>query len=120
MALDLFNARTGTGSRCKWYKAKYVNGNKLVKDAICEGVFYAKDKVAYGESREMVGGMASHRNQRLTIETNDYVGGIEINDYVEISGDLWRVDDIPSIDDFELCKFYTRRPRATTTLVLRK
>ena len=120
MAVNLFNSRSGYSSRCKWYNAKYVNNNKLEKNAICEGVFYAKDKVAYAERSDNINGMARTTAKSLTIETNDYIGGLTINDYVDINGELWRVEAIPESDDYELAKPYSRRPRTTTTLELRR
>ena len=120
MGRDLFNVQSGYETRAYIYKAKYVNNNKLVVNPICEGIIYIKDKIAYSEHNENIGGMARNTNKTLSVETRDFINGITINDYLLINGELWRVNSIPEVDDYELAKPYSRRPRATTTLELRR
>lgn len=120
MARDLRASKKEFNDRCKWYKAKYVMNKKLVKDAICEGVFYSKDVVDQSESKSVQFGVANQKQARLTIETPDYIGDLTIDDYVLYDNNLWRVSEIPSKADDNLNKIYSTRPQTLTRLVIVK
>ena len=120
MARDLRASKEGFNVRCKWYKAKYVMNQKLVKDAICEGIFYCKDTVDYAESKTNQYGFANQKQARLTIETPDYIGDLTIDDYVLYDNELWRVFEVPSKADDNSNKIYSTRPRTLPTLVIVK
>ena len=117
MGIDLRINRKEYPTRCKWFKAEYVQNERLVRDAVCEGVFYTKDAKDYEEFRD---GVASATIHQITIETPDYIPNITINDYVLYDGDLWRVHQIPAKADETPNKRYSMRPKMITTLILRK
>lgn len=120
MGVDLRTKRSEYNNRCKWYKGAYVINEQLIKNAICEGVFYCKDSKDYEEFRETEYGVSSHTIQQVQIETPDYIPDITINDYVYYDGALWRVHQIPSKADDTLNKKFSSRPKTITTLILRK
>lgn len=120
MALDLSNSRKGYPDRCKWYKGNYVVNMKLVPNAACEGVFYSTDKVALSKSYEILFGNTGQEVSKITIETNDNVRNMKVNDYVLYAGELWRVVNLPEINDVNENKYYSSRPRTTTIIELRK
>ena len=120
MAIDLRTNRKEYPSRCKWFKASYVVNERLVKNAICEGVFYCKDTKDYEEFRETEYGVSSHVVSQVQIETPDFIPDITINDYVWYDGALWRVHQIPSKADETQNKKYSTRPKTISTLILRK
>lgn len=119
MGINPYTKRTDYPSRCKWYKAEYVEHGKLVDNAECEGVFYCKDAVDYQEIFDNSFGVAGQIIKTVTIETPDNIPDIHINDYVFYDGELWRVNSIPSKDDLSKSKFYRSRPQVITRLELR-
>lgn len=120
MAIDLRNSRNNYATRCKYYKAEYVDNNtRLIPNAIAKGVFYSKDKVPYREYTENANGVARMKVRTVTIETNDYIPDIEADDFVLYDGNLWRVHALTK-DDLEKNKYYSSRPTTITTIELRR
>jgi len=118
MAIDVRTSRKGRFDRNKYYKATYVTGNKLTSGAIAQGIFYSTDTVAVNVVIFMNGNVQA-KQYTVTIETSDYVGDLEPNDYVLYSGELWLVvNAIP--DDQNKSKEFNSRPVYTTTISLRK
>lgn len=120
MGIDLRSPRKEYNVRCKWYKGAYVINQQLVKNAICEGVFYVKDTKDYEEFRETEYGVSSHVVSQVQIETPDYIPDITVNDFVFYDGALWRVHQIPTKADESPNKKFSSRPKTITTLILRK
>ena len=120
MGRDLRFSKKEYNTRCKWYKARYVVNQKLIQDAICQGVFYCKDLIDYSESKQVQYGVASARASKLTIQTPDYIGDLSIDDYIDYDGELWRVAEIPAMADDNPNKIFSTRPKTLTTLVIVK
>ena len=118
MGIDLRPKRKDFPDRCKWYKAGYVINEKLVKDAICQGVFYSRDIKDYEEYQETEYAVANSIIHKITIETPDFIPEITINDYVLYDGNLWRVAQIPAKADDSNNKRYSYLPVTLTQLIL--
>ena len=120
MAIDLNSKRNKHATRCKYYKAEYVDNNTRLKpNAISKGVFYSMDKVPYREYTENANGVARMRVRTVTIETNDYIPDIEADDFVLYDGNLWRIHALTK-DDLEKNKYYSSHPATITTIELRR
>lgn len=120
MGINIYAKRSDYPSRCKWYKAQFIDHGKLKPDAKCNGVFYCKDIVQYSEVFDNSFGVTGNLIRSVTIETPDNVFGIEINDYVLYEGNLYRIATIPESDDLGKNKFYSNRPHTITKLELRR
>ena len=116
MGIDITNSRREHPDRCQWFKAKYVNNNKLDKEAVAEGIFYSKDVEDYNLSYSQVGNMQVIL-ARVKIETNDNVSQMKVNDYVNYNGTLMRVDSIIH-GDLNKNKFISNRPSFTSIISL--
>ena len=87
MGIDVNNSRRDHPDRNIWYKAKYVANNKLIKDAVPQGVFYSRDVKDFGTQLAQVGnGQVILKTG--DIETNDNVSEMEVNDFVLYDGTL--------------------------------
>jgi hypothetical protein len=116
MGIDVNNSRRDYPDRNIWYKAKYVTNNKLVKDAIPQGVFYSKDVKDFGTQLAQVGnGQVILKTGE--IETNDNVSEMEVNDFVLYDGTLYRVDNVVH-GDLNKNKYISTRPSYTSTISL--
>lgn len=118
MAIDTRTSRVGRHDRCKWYKAAYVKGNKLIQDAVAEGVFYANGSKDDRLSRVNVTGNVLTDNKSLSISTFDFVEDIKPDDFVEIDGELFIVVSI-EIKGIERSEQFNRRIAAETIITLR-
>ena len=118
MAIDIRNSRKGKVDRCKWYKAVYVENQKLVKDAVCEGVFYADGAKDDKVNRINVTGNFLADNVTLILSTFDYVEGLTVDDYVEIEGELYLVTSV-EIKGIARSEHFNRRIAAETLISLR-
>lgn len=118
MAIDTRTSRKGKVDRCKWYKGKYVENQKLVQDAVCEGIFYADGAKDDKNSRVNVTGNFMTDNTSLILSTHDYVDGLEVDDYVEIDGRLFLVV-ATEIRGFTRSEHFNRRISAETLITLR-
>lgn len=107
MARDVRNAVSGL-DRNKYYKAEYVNQNKLTQDAVVQGVFYSYD---IGEVTEesVVQGVTKTIIYRVQIETYDIVTDLQVDDFVYYSGELWKVEKIGRRDKINKAKPFNRR-----------
>lgn len=118
MAIDIRQSHVGTHDRNKYYKGIYVDDMKLVKDAVAQGVFYSYD-VAPMNVKTVTLGSAMIKQYLVTIETNDTVSDLEVDDYVLYGGDLWIVETITA-DDETKNKEFNSRPVFKTTIQLRR
>jgi hypothetical protein len=116
MGIDVNNSRRDHPDRNIWYKAKYVSNNKLVKDAVPQGVFYSRDVKDFGTQLAQVGnGQVILKTGE--IETNDNVSEMEVNDFVLYDGTLYRVDNVVH-GDLNKNKFISTRPSYTSIISL--
>ena len=97
MARDIRYAQSG--DRNKYYKAEYVNQNKLTQNAECEGVFYSVDYEPIKHTVEWING-TQYKAKRVKIVTKDYITNLELDDYVLYNGEYWLVDGL-EIEDIE-------------------
>ncbi len=115
--MDVSQKRNKYNDRCKWYKGDAVTRTSLVPDAVCQGIFYSRDKVSQTEE-EIVEGNIKKRRFLLTIETPDFVSELTTDDYVLYTDDLlWRVQKITR-DDANEAKEFSARPSVITILEL--
>lgn len=114
--MDVSQRRNKYNDRCKWYKKLDVNKTiTLNPDAVCQGVFYSRDKVSQTEE-EIVEGNIKKRRYLIAIETPDFVGELETDDFVLYVDDyLWRVQKITR-DDANEAKEFSARPSVITIL----
>ena len=117
MAIDVRTSRSGNYNRCKWYKAIYIKGNKLISDAIAEGVFYSNDTSNIKNRVNVANGVLTD-NVALTISTQDYVGGMSPDDVVEIDGELFIVVSL-DVKPHGRSEQFNRRVAAETIITLR-
>lgn len=119
MAVDFRQDRKEKLNRCKYYKASYINSDRtLKKDAICQGIFYAKDSVPFISQIVNLGNVLV-KQIIGTIETKDFIPDLEANDFVEYGGDLYIVDKIIP-DDENRTKQFSSRPSAVTSIQVRR
>ena len=111
-------SRSDKFDRNKWYKREYVNDMKLLPDTTAQGVFYSVDKVDL-QKQTLATGSIKKTIYSVTIETNDVVDGLDVDDYVLYGGDLWLVDNIIA-SDYNTAKEFTKRPSFTTEIRLRR
>ena len=115
--MDVSQKRNKYNDRCKWYKGDVVTRTSLTPDAVCQGVFYSRDKVSQTEE-EIVEGNIKKRRFLLTIVTPDFVSELTTDDYVLYTDDrLWRVQKIPR-DDSNEAKEFSARPSVLSVLEL--
>ena len=89
MGRDVRNEQTG--DRNKFFKAQYVNQNKLITNAECEGVFYSTDIESEKEMIEWING-TQYKVRRVKIETKDFVTNLNVDDFVLYNDELWVVE----------------------------
>lgn len=118
MGIDLFKSRDNKFNRNKWYQREYVDNMKLQPGAIAQGVFYSTDKIPL-QIQTLATGSIKKTIQTVTIETNDVVGDLKVDDYVLYSGEIWLVDNIIA-DDENPAKEISKRPSFRTEIRLRK
>lgn len=117
MARNLDYEKTGL-DRCKYYKAIYVNNNKLTQDAVVQGVFYSRD-VEPIKQGNIVGSDDKNIQTIAKIETMDYVNDLALDDYVLLDSNLYLVQEMTMADINDNAKEY-RRHANKTVLVLRR
>lgn len=118
MGIDIAQSRADKFDRCKYYKAKYVDKMKLVKNAVCEGVFYSTDKIGF-QSQTVVNGPIKKTQITGVIETSDYISNLTVDDYVLYRGELYIVDGHAGTDKNE-SKEFSSRPSYVTEIRLRR
>lgn len=118
MGIDLMMSRSDKFNRNKWYRREYVNDMKLQPGTTSQGVFYSVDKIPL-QKQTLATGSIKKTIYTITIETNDVVDGLEVDDYVLYGDDLWLVDNIIA-NDYNTAKEFTKRPSFTTEIRLRK
>jgi len=116
MGIDTRATRRNKYDRCLYYKAKYVNNMKLIKDAVASGVFYAEG-VQDDTSTAVQNGNAQSKQIISSMITYDVVDDLEVNDYVYAGGDLNRVTSIVR-KGMGKSEQFNRRPIIETTLEL--
>lgn len=104
-----------------WYKRELVSDMKLIPNAKPTGLFYSVDYEALS-SQSIVTGNVKNKQFYLTIETEDYIPDISVDDYVLYGGDdrLWIVDSLPMVEDKNESKEYSKRPPVKTRIRLRR
>lgn len=118
MAIDFNQSRGDKYNRNKWYNRQYVNNMKLQQNATSNGVFYSVDKIPLQKQTVSVGNIKK-TIFTITIETNDTIDGMNVDDYVLYNGELWLVDNIVA-NDYNTAKEFSKRPSFTTEIRLRK
>lgn len=107
--------------------ASYVDRNKIWKrikgtnrreETSC-GVFYSKDIIPLTLVTQRVGNKVMDQHWEITIETRDYLQGLEVDDWVEYGGEMYRVDKIIANDD-AINKQKSKRPMTVSTITLIK
>lgn len=117
MGIDTTQRRDVYNDRCKWYKKTDVSRTKLSADAVAQSVFYSTDTVPLTET-DIAEGNIKRKQFTITIQTPDYIGDMEADDFVLYSDDeLWRVKSIVR-DDKNESKQFSKRPSVLTTLEL--
>lgn len=117
MGIDTTQHRGVYNDRCKWYKKTDVSRMNLSVDAIAQGVFYSTDTVALTET-DIAEGNIKRKQYTITIQTPDYIGDMESDDFVLYSDDeIYRVRSIVR-DDKNESKQFSKRPSVLTTLEL--
>jgi len=106
------------GDRVKYYKAEYVNQNKLTQDAECQGVFYSTDHEPLSVISEWLNG-TQHKTKRIKLKTIDFVTDLEVDDFVLYNDELWLVESLEIADIENNAKPYLRHAN-TTIIGLRK
>lgn len=104
-----------------WYKRELVSDMKTEPKSAPSGLFYSVDYEALS-SQSVVTGNVKNKQFYLTIETEDYIPDISVDDYVLYGGDdrMWIVDSLPMIEDKNESKEYSKRPPITTRIRLRR
>lgn len=110
MARDIRYAQLG--DRNKYYKAQYVNQNKLTQNAVCQGVFYSTDNEPMNITSENFNGV-SHKTKRIKIETIDYIPDLEIDDFVLYNNEIWLVESLDIADLVDNAKAFKSHPNKT-------
>lgn len=119
MAVDFRQDRKSKLSRCRYYKAIYVNSNRTLKqDAVCQGIFYAKDSVPFTNQSVNLGNVMIKQTIG-SLETKDFIPDLEERDFVEYGGELYIVDRVIP-DDENRTKQFSSRPSATTNIQVRR
>lgn len=118
MGIDLLQSRSDKFNRNKWYRREYVENMKLQQDTIAQGVFYSTDKIPL-QKQTLATGNIKKTIYTITIETNDVVKELQVDDYVLYDGELWLVDNIVA-SDYNTAKEFSKRPSFTTEIRLRK
>lgn len=111
MARDTRDPKLGL-DRNKYYKAEYVNQNKLTQDAECKGVFYSRDFEPIKQDVNWVGAV-QNKVKRVRLETNDYIPDLETDDFVLYNGELWLVETLETSDIIDNAKPYLRHSNKT-------
>lgn len=119
MGRDLSKSRANRFDRNKWYKSNNINNMKLIEGAVAEGVFYSIDTVPFAMSYEVAGGTNMVKKITGTIETQDVVSGMEVNDFVLYDGEIYIIENI-IYDDVNENKELSARPSFVTTIQLRR
>lgn len=104
-----------------WYKRELVNDMKIIPAAAPSGLFYSVDQEALSV-QSVVNGNTKTKQFYLTIETEDYLPDISVDDYVWYGGDdrMWIVDALPMVEDKNESKEYSKRPPVLTRIKLRR
>lgn len=118
MGINFNQSRDNKFNRNKWYSRQYVNNMKLQQNATSNGVFYSTDKIPLQKQTVSMGNIKK-TIFTVTIETNDTIDAMNVDDYVYYSGELWLVDDIIA-NDYNTAKEFSKRPSFTTEIRLRK
>lgn len=124
MGRDLRNIGSSINNypdRCYYYDKKYVENNRLVKDAQPLGRFYKKDKIPFEWRKiELGNGTLSNDLHFIgTIQTLDHVEDLRVGMFVvDQTGMLFRVQQPIISDDKNKSKVVGRRPSVETTITL--
>lgn len=119
MGIDVSRSRNEYFDRNQYFKRNYVDNMKLLSGAVSEGVFYSKDVVPL-EKQTIVMGSVKKTAYVITIETNDSVDNLDVDDFVLYSdGNLYLVDNIVA-EDINDNKEFSKRPSFKTTIRLRR
>lgn len=124
MARDLRNIGANKNNypdKCYYYDKKYVENNKLIKDAEPLGRFYKRDKISFEWRKiELANGtLSSDLHFVGTIETCDHVEDLRVGMYVvDNLGMLFKVQSPIISDDANKSKVVGRRPSVITTMTL--
>ena len=116
MARDTRCKQNDFYDRNKYYKR--IKGTQE-KEEIPSGIFYSKDKQAMTFTPVIVNGKLKHVRAEVTIITKDIVSDLEVDDFVEYGGELFRVEKIIA-DDLNENKKFSNRPRFDTEITLVK
>lgn len=106
---------------CYYYDKKYVENNKLVKNAKPLGRFYKTDKVAFQWRKIDLGNGTLSNDLHFigTIETCDHVEDLRVGMFVEDqTGMLFKVQSPIISDDANRSKVVGRRPAVVTVMTL--
>lgn len=119
MGIDVSRTRKEYNDRNQYYKRQYVDNMKLTNSAISEGVFYSTDSQPL-EKQTIVMGSVKKTAYIITIETQDSIDNLDVDDYVLYAdGNLYIVDNIVS-EDINEHKEFSKRPSFKTTIRLRR
>ena len=89
MARDVRTPQGDFYDRNKYYKR--IKGTQE-KEEIPSGIFYSKDKQAMTFTPVIVNGKLKHVKAEVTIITKDIVSDLEVDDFVEYGGELFRFE----------------------------
>lgn len=116
MARDIRTRQGDYYDRNKYYKR--IKGTQEM-EKIASGIFYSKDKLAMTFTPTYVNGKLKHVRAEVVITTKDIVSDLEVDDYVEYGGEIFRVEKIIA-DDLNENKKFSNRPRFETEITLVK
>ena len=95
MAIDLYQSRRAKFNRCEFFKC--VNGlskEELIHKATPSGIFYAVEVSPKRGDGTNVAGVARFDRSQISIETDDDVDLLAVDDIVNFKNQPWIVVDI--------------------------